>query len=215
MMQVEVLDMWVTKQEKLKDVKGNVMDPKEYAAIDKKNGIKTPSEFGDGRTLGQRLAGVGKHQRVYEPMTKADQQKRYDNSSKDINNPGYDNSEYGKQQRQKESDAIVNKIIDDRNFSKETAAYSAEVKRNRESGSTKRIDLSDKGNYPTLSRSDSKINADQDSKNAKGRAATEVAAYNASQEGQEEATAIANATANIKSGRLKLGEAVKAIIERI
>ena len=188
--------------EKLKDVKGNVMDPKEYAAIDKKNGIKTPSEFGDGRTLGQRLAGVGKHQRVYEPMTKADQQKRYDNSSKDINNPGYDNSEYGKQQRQKESDAIVNKIIDDRNFSKETAAYSAEVKRNRESGSTKRIDLSDKGNYPTLSRSNAKKEADKDSAKAQLQANQEVADYEASDEGKKEAERYKRVNAAITAGSL-------------
>ena len=188
--------------EKLKDTDGEVMDSSKYAAIDKANGIKTPSEFGDGRTLGQRLAGVGKHQRVYEPMTKADQQKRYEKSSKDINNPGYDNSEYGKQQRQKEWEVIDNKTIDDRNFSKETAAYSAEVKRNRESGSTKRIDLSDKGNYPTLSRSNAKKEADKESADAKVRADQEVAAYNASPKGQEETKMYKRVNAAITDGSL-------------
>ena len=170
--------------EKLKDTHGNVMDPKEYAARDKANGIKTPSEFGDGRTLGQRLAGVGKHQRVYEPMTKADLQKRYDNSSKDINNPGYDNSEYGKQQRHKEWEASNNEIIYHRNFSKELKSYSAEVKRNRESGSNEKIDMS---NYPTLSRSNAKKEADKKSADIKAQVDQEVAAYNASPKGKEEA----------------------------
>ena len=170
--------------EKLKNAKGEVMDPKEYAARDKANGIKTPSEFGDGRTLGQRLAGVGKHQRVYEPMTKADQQKRYDNSSKDINNPGYDNSEYGKQQRHKEWEVIDNEKIYHRNFGIELKSYSAEVKRNRESGSNEKIDMS---NYPTLSRSNAKKEADKKSADIKAQVDQEVAAYNASPKGKEEA----------------------------
>jgi hypothetical protein len=57
-------------------------------------------------------------------MTKSDQQNRYDKSSKDINNPGYDHSEYGKQQRSTDLMAKVNKTIDDRNF--HTAALAAQ-----------------------------------------------------------------------------------------
>ena len=132
----------------------------------------------------------------------SNQRKEYDASR----SPGYVGYQAGINKRSEDLMASVNTIIDNRNFSKETADYGAEVKRNRESGSTKRIDLSDKGNYPLINKSDSKINADQESTNQKNRAATEVADYEASDEGKKEAEMYKRVNTAINNGTIKVGK---------